>query len=92
MSDRLSKVVHYLVDPMVEDGDEVRVHRVKGDASTLLELRVSDDDRDMLLGDERRVFRAMQQVLAVSSRKRGVKPVLELVENDAAEDLGEDEE
>lgn len=86
MPKRLEKVVRYMAEPVVSNPDDVRVHSVEGDASLLLELRVNPEDLDELTGDDRRLLRAMQQVVAVSSRKRHLRPVLDLVENDGGEE------
>ena len=86
MSDRLGQVVHYMVEPLVDHPDDVTVHLIEGDASLLLELRVNPEDFESVSGPDRGVLRAMQQVIAVSSRERHVRPVLDLVEGDGSED------
>ena len=79
-------LVDYLVRPLVAHPEDVRVHTVEGNASVLVELRVNPDDVKRVRGSDGATFRAMQRVLAASRRKDAPKPVLDLVEHDAAGD------
>ena len=77
--------VEFLARSVVEHPDHISVHSVEGEASLLFELRVHADDLAALTGEDRDVLRAMQQVVAASSRRRGgPRPVLDLIEVDGA--------
>ena len=88
MADHLEQTVDYLVRSVVDHPEDIQVSAVEGEASLLLELRVNPEDLDQVKGPDRTLFRAMQQVMAVSSRKAHQKPVLDLIEDD---DGGEEE-
>jgi len=88
MPERFEQIVDYMVRSVADHPDDIRVSSVEGEASLLLELRVNPEDLDQVSGPDRTLFRAMQQVMAVSSRNAHQKPVLDLIEND---DGGEEE-
>lgn len=79
--EKLVGLVDYLVRPLVEHPDSMRIDVVEGLASVLLELHVHRDDVQRVKGEGRSRLRAMQQVLAVAGGPR--KPVLDLIEADA---------
>lgn len=71
------ELVDYMVRAVVSDGDAVQINVVEGDASTLIELELSDADRDLVLADDGALLNAMRQVLSASGGRN--KAVLDLV-------------
>ena len=77
----MQDLVEYMVRPLVDHPDEVRVNVMEGSASVLIELAVHADDATALrAGDDGGVFAAMQKVIAVAGGDR--KPVLDLIDGD----------
>jgi hypothetical protein len=75
----VQELVEYIVKPLVEHPDDVRVNVIEGQASIMLELRVNAADEAAVLGDGGMRLRDIQQVLAIAGGDR--KPVLELIES-----------
>lgn len=79
----MQELVEYIVKPLVDHPDDVRVTVIEGEASVLLELRVNAADLASVRGDDGIRFRDIQQVLAIAGGDR--KPVLELIESEDEE-------
>jgi predicted RNA-binding protein YlqC (UPF0109 family) len=77
-------LVSYMARAVVKHADDVQVSRVDGSSSVLFELRVHEEDVARVRGEDGAIFRAMQQIL--SSAGGDVKPVLDLVNEDRAND------
>lgn len=75
----MQELVEYIVKPLVDHPDDVRVNVIEGKASVMLELRVNAADEAAVLGDDGIRLRDIQQVLAIAGGDR--KPVLELIES-----------
>ncbi len=73
----MQALVDYMVRAVAQDADAINVNAVEGDASLLLELDVSADDRARLLADDGALLQAMRQVLSAAGGQR--KAVLDLV-------------
>jgi len=71
------ELVDYMVRAWAQDSDAFNVNAVEGDASLLLELDLSEADRERVLADNGALLHAMQQVLGAAGGRR--KAVLDLV-------------
>lgn len=77
----MQELVEYMVRPLVDHPDDVRVSVMEGSASVLVELSVHADDAIALRdGEDGGIFAAMQKVIAVAGGDR--KPVLDLIDGD----------
>ena len=75
-------LVEYLIKPFLQHPDAMSITVVEGSASTLLEVRVHDDDYSRVRGDDGQNFQAIQHVVAASGGS--VKPVVDLMEPGSA--------
>lgn len=75
----MQELVEYIVKPLVDHPDDVRVTVIEGKASVMLELRVNAADEAAVRGDDGIRLRDIQQVLAIAGGDR--KPVLELIDS-----------
>ncbi|MFT4979610.1 MAG: putative RNA-binding protein YlqC (UPF0109 family) [Myxococcota bacterium] len=80
----MQELVEYIVKPLVSHPEDVNVTEIEGDASVLLELRLNPADFDAIRGEDNNRLRAIQQVLSAAGGDR--KPVLDLIESEAAEE------
>lgn len=85
----MRELVEYIVKPLAANPDEVSVTEIDGSASVLLELRLNPADLDAIRGEDNRRLRAIQQVLSAAGGDR--KPVLDLIENEDAAALADEE-
>ena len=81
----MKDLITFLATGLAAHPDDVEVTETEGDASTLIELSVHEDDEDRLRANDSALFHAMQAVAAASAGKR--KTVIDLV---TWEDEGEE--
>ena len=74
----MKALVEYLVRPFLQHPESLSISVIEGSASTLLEVRVHDNDFERVRGEDGENFQAIQQVVAASGGE--VKPVVDLIE------------
>lgn len=74
------ELVEYIARSLVDDPSGVEVNRIDGEKSTILELRVSDDDVGKVIGKHGRIAKAVRTILSASSNKSGKRLVLEILD------------
>lgn len=75
MKDLLETIVKALVD----NPDEVTVREVQGEKSTILELKVNEDDVGKVIGKQGRIINALRTILRSAAVKDGKIVQLELL-------------
>ena len=65
---------------LVDQPDEVEVAEVKGDKTTVLELRVAKDDLGKVIGKQGRTAHAIRTILNATATKLKQRAVLEIME------------
>ena len=73
-------MVEYIAKSLVDDPAAVTVSEVEGEKSTILELRVAQDDIGKVIGKYGRIAKAMRTVLSASSGKSGKRVTLEILD------------
>ncbi|HEV8485689.1 MAG TPA: KH domain-containing protein [Blastocatellia bacterium] len=73
-------VIEAIVKALVDDPDEVVVKEIDGDATTVLELRVAQQDLGKVIGKQGRTARAMRTLLRAAGMKLKKRFVLEILE------------
>ncbi len=73
-------LVEYIAKSLVDDPGAVSVSEVEGDKSTILELRVAQEDIGKVIGKYGRIAKAMRTVLSASSGKSGKRVTLEILD------------
>ena len=76
----LKELVEYIAKLLVDFPEEVEVNEVEGEKTTILELRVSEEDLGKVIGREGRTARAMRTILNASATKFDKRVVLEIME------------
>lgn len=74
------ELVEYMVKSLVDNPDEVEIHEVEGEKSTILELKVRKEDIGKVIGKHGRIARAIRTILNASATKLGKKIVLEILD------------
>ena len=74
----MEQLVTYIVRGLVDNPDDVRVGKVEGDATVILELEVNPRDVDLVVGDGGQTLEHLRSVVAAASGRR--KALVELVE------------
>ena len=73
-------LVEYIAKSLVDDPDNVSVSIIEGEKSTILELRVSQDDIGKVIGKHGRIAKAVRTVLSAAASKSGKRVVLEILD------------
>ncbi len=72
----LEQIAKYLVD----DSDSVSVTEAKGERTTVLELRVAQEDMGKVIGKQGRTAMAIRIILTAAGKKLGENFLLEILE------------
>lgn len=72
--------VVWLAQQLVEDKAAVKVDAIERDRSTVLELRVAQDDLGRVIGRGGRTAKALRTVLDIAARRQGRRVVLDIVD------------
>ena len=73
-------LVVYIAKSLVDDPDGVDVNIVEGEKSTILELKVAQEDIGKVIGKHGRIAKAMRTILSASATKSGKRIVLEILD------------
>jgi predicted RNA-binding protein YlqC (UPF0109 family) len=73
-------LVEFIVKSLVDHPDQVNVNVVEGEKSTILELKVADEDVGKVIGKQGRIAKAIRTILSASATKGGKRAVLEILD------------
>jgi len=73
-------LIEHLLHPLLQHPEEMKLNVIEGKASILVQLKVHDDDVDVVLGENESHIHAVRHILSIASGKR--KPSLELVKGE----------
>ena len=74
------ELVEYIVRSLVDQPESVEVNVVEGEKSTILELRVSQDDIGKVIGKQGRIAKALRTILSATATKSGKHASLEILD------------
>ncbi len=74
------ELVEYVAKALVDDPDQVEVNMIEGEKSTILELKVADEDVGKVIGKHGRIAKAIRTMLSAMSTKTGKRVVLEILD------------
>ncbi len=73
-------LVEFIARSLVDVPDEVEVAMIEGEKSTILELKVAEDDIGKVIGKHGRIAKAVRTILSAASSKSGKRFVLEILD------------
>jgi len=73
-------LIEYIAKSLVDDPGQVQVSVVEGEKSTILELRVAENDIGKVIGKHGRIAKAIRTVLQASTARTGKHTVLEILD------------
>jgi uncharacterized protein len=74
------ELVEFVARSLVDQPDEVVVNMIEGEKSTILELKVSQNDIGKVIGKHGRIAKAIRTILSASATKTGKRVVLEILD------------
>lgn len=76
----MKDLITYIAKSLVDKPDEVKVMEFEGEKTTVLELRVAQEDLGKVIGKQGRTARAMRTILNAAATKIRKRAVLEILE------------
>ncbi len=73
-------LVEFIARSLVDEPEKVDVTMIEGEKSTILELKVAEDDIGKVIGKHGRIAKAVRTILSASSSKSGKRFVLEILD------------
>jgi len=78
--DELKVLIELMAKALVDKPDDVSVRETDGEKTTIIELRVAQDDLGKVIGKQGRTARSMRTILNAAGTKLGKRCVLEILE------------
>ena len=76
----MKELIEYIAKLLVDNPEEVSVTELKGEQTTVIELRVAKEDLGKVIGKQGRTARAIRTILGAASTKMKKRSVLEILE------------
>ena len=76
----MKDLIVYLTKALVDNPEEVVVHEVAGEKTTVYELKVGEGDLGKVIGKHGRTIRAIRTILSAAATKQNKRAVLEILE------------
>ncbi len=77
----MKELIEYIAKALVDKPEEVSVRETEGERTTILELKVAQEDLGKVIGKEGRTARSMRVILNAAGTKLGKRCVLEILES-----------
>ncbi len=74
------ELVEYIAKTLVDDPSGVVVNVIEGEKSTILELKVADNDIGKVIGKHGRIAKAVRTLLSAASTRTGKRVTLEILD------------
>ncbi len=72
-------LVDYIVKALVDFPDEVNINVIEGEKSTIIELKVRQEDIGKVIGKHGRVAKSIRTIISASAAKCGKRVMLEIL-------------
>jgi len=76
----VQELVEMIAKALVDDPDKVVVSQLQGEQTTILELKVAQDDLGKVIGKQGRTARAIRVILGAAGMKEKRRYNLEIIE------------
>ena len=73
------ELVEFMVKSLVDVPEEVSVNVIEGEKSTILELRVAQEDVGKVIGKQGRIAKAIRTVMKAVATRENVKVIVEII-------------
>ena len=74
------ELVEFVVKSLVDAPDEVSVNVIEGEKSTILDLKVAQEDVGKVIGKQGRIAKAIRTILSASATRDGKRASLEILD------------
>ncbi len=80
MSSELKTLVETMTKALVDLPEHVEISEIKGEQTTVIELKVDKTDLGKVIGKQGRTAKALRTILNAASTKLRMRSVLEIIE------------
>jgi hypothetical protein len=80
MEAEMKELIEDIAKALVDKPEEVRVHAIEGEQTTVLELRVAPTDLGKVIGKQGRTARSIRTILGAAGMKMKKRFTLEILE------------
>ena len=74
------ELVEFVVKSLVDVPEEVSVNVIEGEKSTILELKVAQEDVGKVIGKQGRIAKAIRTILSASATRDGRRATLQILD------------
>ena len=74
------ELVEFVVKSLVDAPEEVSVNVIEGEKSTILELKVAQEDVGKVIGKQGRIAKPIRTILSASATRDGKRATLEILD------------
>ena len=78
--EKLKELVSYIAKSLVDNPEKVEVREVAGEQTSVLELKVSQEDLGKIIGKQGKTAKAIRIILSAAAAKIRKRAVLEILE------------
>ncbi|MEK6776455.1 MAG: KH domain-containing protein [bacterium] len=76
----MKDLILYVVKALVDHPESVEVNELQGEKTTVIELKVAQEDLGKVIGKQGRTARSLRTILNAAGTKLGKRCVLEIIE------------
>jgi len=76
----MKELIEQIAKALVDSPDQVSVHAIEGEQTTVLELRVAQSDLGKVIGKQGRTARSIRTILSAAGMKLKKRFTLEILE------------
>jgi predicted RNA-binding protein YlqC (UPF0109 family) len=76
----LKDLIEFIAKALVDRPEQVVVNEIKGEQTSVIELRVAKEDLGKIIGKQGRTAQALRTILSAASTKLRKRAVLEIIE------------
>lgn len=80
LMDKVGELIKLIASSLVDKPEQVEVHEVTGDVTTVYELKVAQEDLGKIIGKQGKTAKAMRVLLGAAAAKEKRRAVLEIIE------------
>ena len=76
----MKEFIEFIVKHLVDNPDSVKINKIDGERTIVLELRVGDGDMGKVIGRRGQTAKSLRTLLSAASAKEGKRAVLEILD------------
>lgn len=76
----MKELIEFIAKSLVENPEQVEVREVQGDRTTIIELKVAQEDMGKVIGKQGKTATSIRTLLNATAAKTKKKAVLEILE------------